>query len=152
MVVKEKKTCTKCSVEKPMSGFSRRPTRYARDGRASWCNACMALYSKRWQRSNPEKTRTYRLRWELKNRERITARVIPYHRRYTRDNPEKIKAQNLVARMLRRREMIRGVCEICGTTERVHGHHDDYSKPLEVRWLCARHHRLLHAEQRCCGG
>jgi len=38
----------------------------------------------------------------------------------------------------------RGPCEVCGTTERVHGHHDDYAKPLEVRWLCEPHHKDHH--------
>ena len=39
----------------------------------------------------------------------------------------------------------RGPCEICGATEKVHGHHDDYSKPLDVRWLCEQDHLLWHA-------
>ncbi len=37
-------------------------------------------------------------------------------------------------------------CEVCGSTVRVVAHHDDYSKPLEIRWLCRSHHGLLHAE------
>lgn len=37
----------------------------------------------------------------------------------------------------------KGVCEICGSSV-VHGHHDDYSKPFEVRWLCPRHHMEIH--------
>lgn len=31
-------------------------------------------------------------------------------------------------------------CEVCGSTD-VQKHHDDYAKPLEVRWLCPVHHR-----------
>lgn len=34
-------------------------------------------------------------------------------------------------------------CEVCGATK-VDGHHDDYEKPFEVRWLCKRHHLELH--------
>ena len=31
-------------------------------------------------------------------------------------------------------------CEVCGTLQGVQRHHDDYEKPLEVRWLCRKHH------------
>ena len=34
-------------------------------------------------------------------------------------------------------------CEVCGMTK-VHAHHVDYTKPLEVRWLCSAHHRENH--------
>ena len=37
-------------------------------------------------------------------------------------------------------------CEICGSMENLEAHHDDYSKPLQVRWLCRRHHKQLHKE------
>ena len=33
-------------------------------------------------------------------------------------------------------------CEVCGELN-VQAHHDDYSKPLEVRWLCSIHHKEL---------
>lgn len=36
-------------------------------------------------------------------------------------------------------------CEVCGAS-RVHAHHDDYSKPLAVRWLCHPHHVAHHAK------
>lgn len=35
-------------------------------------------------------------------------------------------------------------CEVCGAVK-VDAHHDDYSKPLQVRWLCRLHHRAHHA-------
>jgi ribosomal protein S27AE len=35
-------------------------------------------------------------------------------------------------------------CQMCGRGGRIHGHHNDYSKPLEVRWVCTRCHGAIH--------
>ena len=34
-------------------------------------------------------------------------------------------------------------CSDCGANCVPHGHHDDYSRPLEVRWLCAKCHAAI---------
>lgn len=35
-------------------------------------------------------------------------------------------------------------CKKCGSEKSV-GHHDDYDKPMSVRWLCQSHHKQWHA-------
>lgn len=45
---------------------------------------------------------------------------------------------------LRNGEIIRQPCSVCGKKYRVHGHHPDYSKPLDVIWLCRKHHKQIH--------
>lgn len=49
-----------------------------------------------------------------------------------------------VHRAIRRGALERGPCERCGATEDVHGHHTDYSRPLNVTWLCRKCHFLDH--------
>jgi len=63
-----------------------------------------------------------------------------YHSR----NPEKRRASDLLCHAVEDGRIIRGPCEDCGSTGKVHGHHDDYSKPFDVRWLCPLCHVRLH--------
>jgi hypothetical protein len=61
-------------------------------------------------------------------------------------NPEQRKAHHAVSGALLAGKLSLLPCERCGTTYLVHAHHDDYSKPLEVMWLCLTHHRERHRE------
>ncbi len=65
--------------------------------------------------------------------------------RWRLQNFQKYQAHVEVQRALARGDLVKNGCEICGTTEgRIDAHHDDYSKPLDVRWLCRLHHVRLH--------
>lgn len=55
------------------------------------------------------------------------------------------KAGSQVQMALKRGDLTKKPCERCGA-EKVEGHHEDYSKPLEVMWLCPKHHRERHKE------
>ncbi len=57
--------------------------------------------------------------------------------------PERAAAGRAVAREVRSGRMKRRPCEVCGD-QNSHAHHNDYSKPLDVVWLCRAHHRERH--------
>ena len=59
--------------------------------------------------------------------------------------PNQYKAQTAVNNAIRDGRLQAKSCQVCGC-EITHAHHDDYSKPLDVRWLCPRHHNEWHAE------
>lgn len=54
------------------------------------------------------------------------------------------RARCNVAYARRKGEIIKQPCEICGSSK-TDAHHDDYNKPLEVRWLCKKCHREWHS-------
>lgn len=60
---------------------------------------------------------------------------------------EKDRVRRQTRRAIERGELIREPCEVCGIPE-VQAHHDDYSKPLSVRWLCVKHHHDHHRRER----
>lgn len=57
------------------------------------------------------------------------------------------RARHLVTRAIKTGRLKRGPCEVCGALD-VHAHHDDYDKPLQVRWLCQQHHQAHHNNRR----
>jgi hypothetical protein len=59
---------------------------------------------------------------------------------------KKLVANYMTAQAHKQGALIRKPCEVCGV-EPTHAHHDDYDRPLEVRYLCARHHSREHAIQ-----
>jgi hypothetical protein len=59
--------------------------------------------------------------------------------------PERDKARRLAASAIRSGRLVRQPCKRCGTKKNVQAHHDDYSKPLDVEWLCFDCHRDEHA-------
>lgn len=49
----------------------------------------------------------------------------------------------LVARAVRKGILVKQPCVDCGSPVTV-AHHEDYSKPLDVIWLCQKHHLQRH--------
>lgn len=83
---------------------------------------------KTWKRRPPDAPMTAQGRWNNVNR-------------------EKLKAHAAVRAALRDGTLERGKCEDCRSL-RTEGHHEDYSKPLVVVWLCRADHRRRHAALR----
>jgi hypothetical protein len=63
--------------------------------------------------------------------------------RYRQRNERKNAVHLATIRAIRGKVLVRQPCEVCGAL-RVDAHHDDYLKPLAVRWLCPLHHRAWH--------
>ena len=58
-------------------------------------------------------------------------------------NPLKRWAHLATASAVNRGLITRQPCEVCGA-DQTDAHHDDYSRPMAVRWLCRKHHKDLH--------
>lgn len=70
--------------------------------------------------------------------------VLPPH---MATNEEKNRARRALMYEVERGRIVRQSCDVCGKPD-AHGHHEDYSKPLDVRWLCPAHHTERHHEMR----
>lgn len=121
------KQCSKCGEVKPVTEFYVDGTHG--DGRATQCRSCRAAYYKKWQ-----KTRQGRAVTKKKS-----------DKRYYKD-AEKSRARSIAKTAIYDSKLTRQPCEVCGALK-VEAHHKDYSQPLEVTWLCNKHHLEAHGKR-----
>lgn len=133
----------------------------------STCSECLRARAIAYRRANLEQVKEYD-----RNRPNHAERVELNKERYRRvvaspesrkayfehqklwrfRNTPKRKAHIEVGNALRSGKLIRQPCERCGAEENIHAHHEDYSRPLDVNWLCvpchAQRHREINEERR----
>lgn len=70
-------------------------------------------------------------------------------REWAKRNYPKRRAHIAVGNAIRDGKLVKGPCELAGDdcSGKIHAHHDDYAKPLEVRWFCTGHHRDEHRHE-----
>jgi len=125
------KTCFKCKVEKPITDYYVHPA--MGDGRLGKCKECARKDVTANLAANAEHYRAYE-----------KARSSLPHRVALRNEPCKVSAHSAVRRAVAAGILTRQPCEVCGLAK-ADAHHDDYNKPLAVRWLCRSHHAEWHA-------
>jgi hypothetical protein len=139
-----KKTCTKCGLIKDLQEFDKNSTMTY--GRMNSCKQCKSKYNKEYSLKNPEKIRARNSRIRKKTPEQLKAHGR-FVRAYWKKFPERKKANDAVNHAIRYGKLKRQPCEVCGNPKS-QSHHDDYSKPLEVRWLCPIHHKVADKERK----
>jgi len=133
--------CSSCQIEKPLDDFYRDKSKPL--GRDYICIECRKV-SNRLRDRERDKTPDRILKaksWLHSERGKERARQR-YEENYAQ-NKQKYLAQRAIKRLVDSGVIIRYPCEVCGE-EPSNGHHPDYSKPLEVVWLCQKHHKEIH--------
>ena len=133
------KVCVQCGAEKPLTEFYKH--KQMSDGYLNKCKSCKKEYQKEHRLENVEYYRSYD-KQRQKNRDRQKA-VQASSLRWRKRNPDKYKAQTAVGNAVRDGKLVKEPCQVCGD-QSVHAHHEDYTKPLDVVWLCPKHHSEKH--------
>lgn len=134
-----KKVCTRCKIEKELSEFSKNSA--LKSGLLSKCKTCDKEKGRRYYLKKKaiklEKVRRYSMskQGRLKRNEAS--------KKYYAEHKEQSKARSVLNQAVKSGKVNRYPCTVCGN-EDSHGHHEDYSKPLEVIWLCRKCHTEFH--------
>lgn len=111
------------------------------------------IYMRKWRINNPEKAREINTRYKRKKRVAKEGKTLAdkeAHKRWNINNPDKVRVYSAVFIKTRQGEIAKpDTCSLCEATNvRIEGHHFDYSKPLELTWLCYGCHRMIHSKER----
>lgn len=122
------KICKDCREEKQQSEF------YGIQGE---CKSCTKKRVQINYRKNIEHYKQYELiRKEYPHRKEVK---LLYQKKHRLQYPEKYIARAKVNNGLRYGKIEKKKCMVC-KNPKTEAHHPDYSKPLEVVWLCRKHH------------
>jgi hypothetical protein len=135
------KPCPKCGEIKPITDYHKKMANI--DNLANWCKPCTLEYQTNWKNQNREAFNKKRREYAHKNKERL-AEIKARHRA---KHPDRQLARWMVTHAIEHAKITPQPCEVCGVLDNtIEGHHEDYSRPLKVNWLCNQHHRAKHKE------
>lgn len=144
------KRCSECGEMKPLSEFNRL-TRSA-DGHQPRCRACFSAYNAARYADPMQKEAAKRRASARRVDDPIAvlhSRLVTHSRKATKRTANRCVEAAVLAGVL----VKPGECDECGSYNAdfgvyaLHAHHDDYGKPLDVRWLCPKCHAAAHPEK-----
>lgn len=138
------KHCNTCDTRKQKSEFGNRKASV--DGLSSKCKTCQRVYDK--ARNNQKHRIEARKIYAQTDEGKLKTNKAKAE--YRKRNPQKTAAHSMVAYHIRSGHLHKEPCEVCSETE-AHAHHDDYTKPLNIRWLCDFHHKEWHKTNKPIG-
>lgn len=135
------KHCNTCNADKVESEFCKRSA--SKDGLSALCRECQREYDKR-RLYLPHRVESRRSYQQTTSGKKASNKA---KKRWLTSNPIKRSANVAVGNAVRDGVLNKpSICSECGSCGRIHGHHDDYSKPLDVRWLCSKCHSRWHRD------
>ena len=130
------KVCFKCERRMAREKFYRHAM--MTDGLLGKCKDCTRADVKANYRLKIDYYHAYeRNRSQTSERKTALAESL---RRHRRRHPERNRARAIANRAMRSGKLELLPCEVCGDCKS-QAHHPDYSRPLEIKWLCFYHHR-----------
>jgi hypothetical protein len=133
------KQCFKCLSHKPLSDFYKHSA--MGDGHLNKCKECTKSDTNKHRQDNLERIRSYdKMRASMPHRIALRREVA---KQYASQFPDRKKANTAVSNAVRDGKLKKQPCWVCG--EKAIAHHPDYSRPLDVVWLCQPHHKQTHA-------
>ena len=135
------KTCFKCGCTKPLDLFYKHIR--MKDGRLNKCIDCTKqdVHEHRHGKGRESVLAYDKLRYQQNETRKSNVRASVQKARAK--NPERMQARNKVEYAVKHGLLQKQPCFICGAE--AEAHHPDYSRPLDVVWLCSSHHKQAHA-------
>ncbi len=120
------------------------------------CRACGTAQSYRWYTANRAPQAQLRIEWRrvhptnhngryTNSSEEDKKKIQAISRRWYLEHPEANHAHNKIKALRKRGLLVNAAyCSVCDKECKTVAHHKDYSKPLEVIFVCRSCHKIIH--------
>ncbi len=139
-----KRVCAVCKIAKPFEDFVKDKRKIY--GIGYYCRDCEKIRTTDFWIKNKSRIQEKQRERYWANREKMLEKNRNYYKKYGKKTPRdplKEKARSITKYAIKLGHIVRQPCEVCGES-RSQSHHTDYDKPLEIMWLCKKHHMEWH--------
>lgn len=150
------KYCYCCRICKPVQKFNKNKSK--KDGLADECKNCKHIQDKKYYNKNKNRLKQYSNDYYYAHHDKCLVACKCYSKsikgkevhnrgsaKYIKNNPEKYAAHCKVYCALSTGELQKPKkCQVCNIKGYVEAHHEDYSKPLDIIWVCKKCHCIYH--------
>jgi hypothetical protein len=151
------KTCKICQISKEIKEYP--VEKKMKDGTRNICRNCTRINHKIFRTKHIEAIRQkdrnnnstgWRIESQKKYLKTDKGKKSRYNanQKYKEKNKHKIFAQQVAFRAYKKGLIKQRPCQLCGSLDNIQMHHEDYSQPLIVVWLCTQHHKDQHPTKR----
>lgn len=140
----KKKICFKCKNKKELRLFYKHPK--TADKHLNKCKLCTKKDVKKRYENPIFRKRIEKYESERFKRPERKEQLARYRKEKNKKFPNKYRARTKLNHAVRDGHIERLPCEKCGEPKS-DGHHRDYRKPLDVKWLCRRCHYIEHGKK-----
>lgn len=134
------KKCKTCGLILPFDMFHKH--KISADGLRSNCKSCRSINEAHYYTDKRE----HRILCAKQRRQlpEVKEKQNYYSKQYAKNNKLKLRARAILNYNVRTGKLSRPTnCQDCGSPNQIEGHHEDYSKPLDVKWLCVFCHKRI---------
>ena len=133
------KICIVCKTDKDLNEYY--SDNIKKDKKKNVCKECYDSQVSQYRKTEKSKKIRKVMSKRYYSSDKGKLKIAEQSKRYNKLNG---RCNKIIYNAIKENKILKGICMVCKEAK-TDAHHENYNKPLEVLWLCRKHHKQLHA-------